>query len=116
MNIQSYSEKFKKSAVQKLLSSKGSSLNATAKKIGIASSTLFGWKKKYANYSTMKQSKKNDTDNWTPEQKLEAIIKTTSLSENELGEYLRANGLHSTDLENWKTTSLSGFKFKQVIH
>jgi hypothetical protein len=29
-------------------------------------------------------------------------MKTFSMSENELGEFLRTNGLHSTDIEQWK--------------
>ena len=45
----------------------------------------------------MKKSKE-----WTPEVKLEAIIKTGTMNENELGEYLRANGLHSTEIDQWK--------------
>jgi len=60
-------------------------------------STLYGWKQKYAKRAGMSKSNK-----WTPERKLEAIIKTASMSENELGEYLRKNGLHSSDLEQWK--------------
>ena len=39
---------------------------------------------------------------WSPEEKLEAIIKTFSMSENERGEFLRTSGLHSTDIEQWK--------------
>ena len=45
----------------------------------------------------MKKSKE-----WSPEAKLEAISKTAAMSENELGEFLRANGLHSTEIEEWK--------------
>jgi transposase-like protein len=47
---------------------------------------------------------------WTPEAKLEAIIKSTTMSENELGEYLRANGLHSSELEQWKQEFYSSQK------
>jgi transposase len=112
MNNQTYSEEFKKSSIQKLLSPGNHGLSATARKIGIAPSTLFGWKKKYANQSVMKKSKNNSIANWTPEQKLDALIKTAFMTENELGEYLRSNGLHSSDLEAFKSDSLAGFKSK----
>jgi len=92
-----YSEEFKQSAVKALLMPGSPGLNATAKKFDMSSSTLYTWKKKYANHTSMKKSKK--IENWTPEQKLDAVIKTSSMNEEELGAYLRSNGLHSSDLE-----------------
>jgi CII-binding regulator of phage lambda lysogenization HflD len=41
---------------------------------------------------------------------LEAIVKTASMDENELGEYLRKNGLHSSDLEQWRKDFYSSQK------
>ena len=60
----------------------------------------------------MKKSKNKSITDWTPEQKLEAIAKTYSMNEDELGEYLRANGLYSSDLESFKSDALNGFKSK----
>jgi len=40
--------------------------------------------------------------NWTPEKKLDAVIKTASMTEQELGKFLRSNGLHSSDLDSFK--------------
>ena len=109
---QSYSEDFKQSAIKKLLAPGSPGLSATARKMGIAPTTLFGWKKKYASHAIMKKSKDIKTKEWTPEQKLNAIILTASMSENELGEYLRSNGLHSSDIESFKESALTGFKSK----
>jgi transposase len=53
----------------------------------------------------MKKSKE-----WSPEAKLKAIAETLSMTENQLGEYLRANGLHSSDLEQWKQEFYSSQK------
>jgi transposase InsO family protein len=41
---------------------------------------------------------------------LEAIIETTSMDEQELGEYLRSNGLHSSDLEAFKNEFIKAKK------
>jgi transposase len=71
---------------------------------------LFYWKKKYANQSTMKKSK--TIDDWTAEQKLDAVIKTATMTEEELGHFLRSNGLHSSDLETMKKDFLSSSKSK----
>jgi transposase-like protein len=100
--MQHYSEEFKRSIIQKSLLPGGPSLRSLALDNGLILTTVYGWKKKYANQSIMKNSKK-----WTAEKKLQAIIETSSLSENELGEYLRKNGLHSSDLEEWKQSFYS---------
>lgn len=107
-----YNESFKQNAIQKLLMPGSPGLSATARNIGIAPSTLFGWKEKYANQAVMKKTKDKNVNEWTPEQKLDALIKTGAMNENELGEYLRSNGLHTSDLEAFKLDSLAGFKTK----
>ena len=63
------------------------------------------WKKTYANLEPMKESK-----DWTPEKKLQIIAQTLSMTEHELGEFLRANGLHSAELEEWKQNFYSSQK------
>jgi len=95
--MQHYSDEFKRSIIQKSLLPGGPSLRSLAIKNDLILTTVYGWKKKYANQSIMKTSKK-----WTAEKKLQVIIETSTLSENELGEYLRSNGLHSSDLDQWK--------------
>ena len=41
-------------------------------------------------------------EDWSATEKLEAVIKTSSLGEEELGAYLRAEGLHGVHLEEWR--------------
>lgn len=107
-----YTKSFKENAVAKLLGLGSGGLSKTAENLGIPAATLFGWKKKYANHSGMKKSKNKTITDWSPEQKLEAIIKTSAMNENELGKYLRTNGLFFSDLESFKKDSLAGFKSK----
>jgi len=106
LNKTVYNSSFKENAIQQLLRPDSPGLNATASKIGIPQSTLYCWKRKYANNNGMKKQKDKTVENWTPEQKLEAVIATASMTENELGEYLRTNGLHSSDLKNFKSDFL----------
>jgi len=107
-----YTESFKENAVAKLLMPGSKGLNATSRDLDIPSSTLFGWKKKYGNNSVMKNLKNNSKDKWSLEEKFEIVIKTASMSENEIGEYLRANGLHSNDLESFKNELKSALPSK----
>ena len=57
--------------------------------------------------------KKSNKKEWTPEQMLEAIIKTASMNEQELGEYLRSNGLLSSELEAFKNDFINFKKEKK---
>lgn len=103
--MQHYSEEFKQSIVQKSLLPGGPSLRSLAKDNDLAVTTVYGWKRKYANQSSMKKSKKI-----SPEKRFQILIETSSLSESDLGEYLRKNGLHSFDLDQWKKDCMSGMK------
>jgi transposase len=99
-----YSESFKQNVVTSLLKPGSLSLNATARKFDVSTSTVCNWKKRYANHSTMEKPKK--IKNWSPEQKLSAVMETYSMSEEDLGKFLRSNGLHSSDLEAMKKECL----------
>jgi transposase-like protein len=101
----SYSQEFKQSIVQKVTSPGGPSITEMSNKTGVHYTSIRSWIQNCATTPNMKKSKQ-----WTPEAKLKAIAQTLSMSENELGEYLRANGLHSTELEEWKQDFYSSQK------
>lgn len=75
----------------------GPSITETSEKTGVHHTSIRYWLKTYAKLPAMKKSKE-----WTPEAKLKAIAETLTMGENELGEYLRTNGLHSAEIEQWK--------------
>jgi transposase len=101
----SYSQEFKQSVVQKVTSPGGPSITEMSKSLGVHYTSIRSWVQTYANTPSMKKSKE-----WTPEARLEAIIKTATMSENEFGEYLRANGLHSNQIEEWRQDIYSSQK------
>ena len=92
-----HSKSFKQSLVKKICLPGGPTIMQSSKELNIHHVTIRNWMKIYANISSM-----NDSNNWTPERKLEAIIKTASMNENEIGEFLRSNGLHSKVIDEWK--------------
>lgn len=115
--INRYDESFKAMAVQKALSPGSPSLLSVAKNLGVPVATLFGWTKKYG---TQKDMKKNTPKNVTKselsaEEKLQAIINKSTMSENEYGEYLRSSGLLSTDVENFKNEYFLLIKEKSKV-
>jgi len=100
-----YSEDFKQSVVQKILMPGGPKVMGLSKIIGVHSTSIRKWIKIYGKSQSM-----NKSIEWSPENKLEVIIKTATMSENELGEFLRENGLHLADIERWKQDIYSSLK------
>lgn len=92
-----YSPEFRASLVQKIATPGGPSIMQMSEKLGVPHVTIRNWIKLHGNSNDMKKTKE-----WSAEQRLEALIKTAAMSEGDRGEYLRANGLHSADLEAWK--------------
>lgn len=45
---------------------------------------------------------------WTPEERLRAVQEANALSDQELGEFLRREGLHEADLTQWRRAALEG--------
>lgn len=100
-----YSKEFKQSTIQKILMPGGPTIMEMAVKTGAHPTSIRDWMKTYGNKSIMKKTKE-----WSPEEKLIAIAKTLTMSENELGEFLRSNGLHSTEIDEWKLDIYSVLK------
>ena len=102
-----YTQNFKETIIQKSLVPGAPPLAHLAKENNIPVGTIYGWKTSIVKRGIMTKSKQNKL---TPEKKLQIIIETSHLLENELGEYLRKNGLHSSNLKEWKKECIEGFK------
>lgn len=96
-----YSEEFRKSVVQKILLRGGKTVEQICEEVGVASPTLYAWKKKYASAAGMKNADRRPQD-WSAAEKWKAVFEFESLSEEERGGFLRKSGLHSEHIEGWK--------------
>ena len=47
-------------------------------------------------------------NDWSPEEKLTAVLEAASLSDEQLGPFLRSKGLHETHLQQWRLQMLHG--------
>ena len=99
---QRHSSEFKESIVQKITMPGGPTIMQLAEKTGIHHTSIRNWIKIYASNSSMKKSKE-----WTPEEKLNAIIKASTLDPDKLGEFLRTNGLYLVEIEQWRQDMIS---------
>jgi len=105
--------------VQKLTGPDALSISELSKDIEVPRSTLSRW----LNHSGHKASigfssnlKENSINNMTakrpsslrPEEKLKIVNEATSLSDEQLGAFLRSKGIHETHLEQWRLQMLAG--------
>jgi transposase-like protein len=100
-----HSREFRNSIVAKILSRGDQKITDICDKEGIAYSTAANWVHRRDSSADMK--KQQNTSKWKPEQKLKVLMETSTLSESELGAYLRKEGLFSQQLEEWKKDFIS---------
>ena len=101
----SFTQEFKQGIVKKILLPGGPSIPEMARELSISDPTIRQWVKKDGRAGVMSKS-----ENWSPEKKLQAVVETSNLSEEELGAYLRKHGIHSDDLKNWRKECLQSFR------
>ena len=108
-----YTKEFKQAVVKKALMPGAPSKVEIISEYGISPSALYRWVQEYGNSLSMKKKKKSKAShNWSPKEKLEALKDIKGLNEEELGAYLRSNGLHSHQLDAWNKEVLDVLKSK----
>ncbi len=108
-----YSETFKSKMVRKMASPGGPSANALAQEIGVHQSTLSRWLRQAGRVEGMKKKPDPPSRSWSAAEKLEAVLEAASLSEEDLGPFLRRKGLYRRDLEQWRGEMLKGLEQPQ---
>jgi transposase len=104
-----YPKKFKIYAVKRVLSrSHEVSMSSVARSLGVKVTTLHGWitamkNKDLKNPPTSGGPIEKSPYTWGAKEKFEAIVDAAKLSEEELGEYCRKQGIFPHHLEAWKT-------------
>jgi hypothetical protein len=104
-----YSAAIKASVLAKVMAPNGPGMRELAREFNIPSSTIHTWKKQMLSKQDGKQvnapQRPNDK---SPEVKLQVVLDTMNMSEQELGAYCRAQGIYSQHLETWKKQMLEG--------
>ena len=92
--------------VRKICSPGGPSALKLSRETGISQTALSRWVKQFGEKMDKKAKRPED---WTPEERLQAVFEAQGLDEVKLGEFLRKKGLHSHHIDEWKKEALSGF-------
>jgi putative transposase len=104
-----YTEEFKENTVRRILS--GQSVTELSAELGINRNQLFRWKKNLGHTSTAMTKPEREAkrpQDWTLEEKLDAVVQSMRLSDEELGAFLRNRGLHKADLDEWRASVFKG--------
>jgi transposase-like protein len=101
-----YSDAFKANIVRRICAPNGPTAYEVSRETGISSSTVYFWVKQAEERTGMtppeKPKKPRRPQDWTPAEKLKAVMDTLPLSDEELGRYLRQHGLHEEQLVAWR--------------
>ena len=105
-----YSEAFKSKMVQRMTGREGRSAMSLSGETGVSQSSLSKWLRE-AKVRPMADEQKppkreKRPEDWTAAEKLAAVMEASRLSDAELGEFLRRNGLHEAHLTQWRQAAL----------
>lgn len=109
---QRFSKEFKEAIVKKLINRGNQTIAGFCSENNVAISTVSKWQSECANVSEMRNKK--NKHKYSAEKILKIISETYSLNEEELGIYLRKNGLHSNQLTEWRSGILTSMNQPKV--
>ena len=118
-----YSKAFRALMVRKMADPSGPSPMSMAREIGVSRSTLYRWASETDSVDVVDQpeppsfsksmqrmSNVKRPQDWSPEEKLAVVLEAMSLSEEDLGPFLRSRGLHEAHLQQWHDQMLYGLE------
>lgn len=108
-----FSEEFKQAIVKKLLSRGKQTIEQFCEENGLALSSVTRWQSECANVSEMNHKK--NKSKVSSENILKIISETYSLNEEDLGLYLRKNGLHSAQITEWRENILTSMNRPKIF-
>jgi transposase len=112
--VTQYSEAFKSKMVQRMVGPAALSANRLSQEVGIGQPTLSKWlRDARGNIRVVKfdsppppPTNPRRPEDWSPEERLEAVLEASRLKDEELGAFLRRKGLHEAILTEWKASAL----------
>jgi DNA-binding transcriptional MerR regulator len=106
-----YPAKFKAEILSKMSGPYSRTARELSRETGVHYTTLSQWKResgKIVHMSKRKIKNQKRPTAKTPEEKLDLVLKAKQLTNEELGEFLRSNGIHEADLKKWQEEALAG--------
>jgi len=90
----------------------GMSANALSQEVGITQPTLSRWLRDARSVHGMSDKKKSvrrsKSKTWSAEEKLKVVGEAARLTDDELGQFLRREGVHEATLREWQEAAAAG--------
>lgn len=97
-----YSPERKQAILQKMAPPHSMTVSELSRQEGISEGTLYNWRNAARKTGVILPSYSNVPDNWSSEEKFRAVLQTTTLSEAEISEFCRKQGLYPEQIEAWR--------------
>jgi len=103
-----YSQSIRDEVVRAVLSG-GKTHVMLAEEFGVGRSTIQNWMRqhRHTGHAPLSTHEKRPQD-WTREERLEALLATHGLSDTALGQWCREHGLHTHHLSSWRKALVAG--------
>lgn len=116
-----YSEKFKLRMIERLSGSNAPSAMMLSREVGVPQPTLSMWLRRArrlpsmtrehdANATSPESKGPRSPKSWSAEEKYRVVMEAASVADADLGEFLRKQGLHAAQLEEWRAVAAEGAK------
>lgn len=109
--MSTYTVGFKNRMIERMAGPDAVSATALSKECGVSQGTLSRWlRESAATLGGMSKKTKSGSEGgksprrWTAQEKVRVVMEASALSEEELGAFLRREGLHTAQLEEWRAT------------
>jgi transposase-like protein len=108
--VREYNESFKSKMVQRLVGPGAVSANQLAREVGIHQATLSRWllqsKDRMDGVKLGRPPEPRRPEDWSAEERLRVVMEASRLRDEELGAFLRREGIHEATLAEWRTAVL----------
>jgi transposase-like protein len=111
-----YSEQVIDALITKMSPPLARSATSLAREVGIPQSTLSRWLRERGTIGQPGASMMTKrAEDWSAEEKLEALLAYERLNDEQRGALLRSKGLHEAHLQRWKKEFVEGMKLKPFV-
>ena len=111
--MSTYTTGFKGRMVQRMGGREGITATALAREVGVSQNTLSRWLREaskvvptVAAMSKKKSAKRSRSRRRTAKEKLQVVLEAAALSDDDLGAFLRSQGLHEAQLKEWRSKAM----------
>lgn len=111
--LQYYSRGFKARMVQRMSGPESISATRLAQEVGVSQNTLSRWLRQAGGVKrngSVSDEKPGRPDELPSFEKLRLVMEAASLSDEDLGEFLRKNGIHEAQLEQWRKAAVGALE------